>query len=318
MLIQHRQGHEIAESAVTPEPVYRRTGRPTRRGLLLAAGAGAGLIAAGARAAPSSPPALPPMDPRYPAGRAITPEAAATGYNNFYEFSEDKDVVAAAAKLRISPWTVTIKGLVAKPRTLALADLLRLMPLEQRVLRHRCVEGWAMTVPWTGFPLARLVALAEPLSSAKYVAFTSALQPDNMPGTSVPIFPWPYTEGLAIDEASNDLAFMATGMYGGDLPKQDGAPIRLLVPWKYGFKSAKSIVTIDFVSDQPSTFWSQLNPDYYGFWANVNPAVPNPAHSQAREILLGSNEQVPTEIYNGYGPWVASLYASRKGDVLFR
>ncbi len=192
------------------------------------------------------------------------------------------------------------------------------MPIEERVLRHRCVEGWAMTVPWTGFPLAKLVAFADPLASAKYVAFTSVLQPDNMPGTSVPIFPWPFTEGLAIDEATNDLAFMATGMYGGPLPKQDGAPIRLLVPWKYGFKSAKSIVTVEFVSDQPTTFWSQLNPDYYGFWANVNPDVPNPAHGQSHEILLGSNETVPTQLYNGYASSVASLYANRKGDVLFR
>ena len=311
MLITRRPSFALGESQATPETVYRDF-RPIRRRQLVL-GAGAGLLAGRAFGAPAPVPST-----RYPPGRAITPESAATGYNNFYEFSEDKDVVAAAQKLQISPWSIAIKGLVRKERTIGIEDLLRAMPIEQRVLRHRCVEGWAMTVPWTGFPLARLVAFADPLASAKYVAFTSALQPDNMPGTSVPIFPWPFTEGLAIDEATNDLAFMATGMYGGQLPKQDGAPIRLLVPWKYGFKSAKSIVTVEFVSDQPTTFWSQLNPDYYGFWANVNPLVPNPAHSQSHEILLGSNETVPTQLYNGYASSVASLYANRKGDNLFR
>ena len=175
-----------------------------------------------------------------------------------------------------------------------------------------------MTVPWTGFPLARLVALADPLGSAKYIAFTSASQPDNMPGLSVPFYPWPYTEGLAMDEATNDLAFVATGMYGGPLAKQDGAPIRLLVPWKYGFKSAKSIVAVTFLAQRPATFWESLGPSEYGFWANVNPDVPHPRWSQARERLLGSGDMVPTRIYNGYGPGVAPLYTNRTAEILFR
>ena len=311
MLIKRPAGHEIPEHAATPEALYRAT-RQTRRGLIGTAAASAALLAAGR--ARADLPAASMLAP----GRPVSDQSAVEGWNNFYEFGQDKDVVVPAQKLVVTPWSIAIKGLVAKPRTIALDDLLHQMPTEQRVLRHRCVEGWAMTVPWTGFPLAKLVALAAPLASAKYVAFTSVQQPDDMPGLSVPYFPWPYTEGLALDEANHPLAFVATGMYGGALAKQDGAPIRLLVPWKYGFKSAKSIVTLTFTAEQPTTFWNALNPDYYGFWANVNPDVPNPAHSQRRETLLGTNQEVPTVIYNGYGPWVASLYVNRKGDNLFR
>jgi sulfoxide reductase catalytic subunit YedY len=314
MLITRRRGWEIAEAAATdPSLLQSRAGRRA----ILRATAGS-LAAAALTGSAFAATAIPPLDPRYPPGRPITPAKDATTYNNFYEFGEDKDIVGPAQSLKITPWAVELKGLIKQPRTIALDDLKRQMPLEQRVLRHRCVEAWAMTVPWTGFPLARLIALADPLSSAKYVSFTTADQPDNMPGLGQSFYPWPYTEGLALDEATNDLAFMATGMYGADLPKQDGAPIRLLVPWKYGFKSAKSIVTLTFTAKRPATFWESLGPSEYGFWANVNPAVPHPRWSQARERLLGSDEMVPTQLYNGYGEFVASLYKDRQGEDLFR
>ncbi len=309
MLITSRQGHEIPWSETTPQTLLRA--RPRRRALLAS---GAGLLTALASGARADA----PVDPRYPPGRKLTAKADATDYNNFYEFGDDKDIAGLAQALRTTPWTVEIGGMVHAGRTIALDDLIRTMPIEQRVLRHRCVEGWAMTVPWTGFPLAHLLALVEPLGAAKYVAFTSASQPDVMPGLGTPYYPWPYTEGLALDEANHDLAFMATGMYGGPLAKQDGAPIRLLVPWKYGFKSAKSITRITLTDQRPTTFWEALGPGEYGFWANVNPAIAHPRWSQATERLLGSGEIVPTQIYNGYGASVASLYAGRQGETLFR
>jgi sulfoxide reductase catalytic subunit YedY len=249
-------------------------------------------------------------------GRPVTDEKYSTTYNNYYEFGESKNIWKDAQALKQRPWTVKLDGLMAKPRTIDIDDLLKQMPLEQRVYRHRCVEAWAMTVPWTGFPLAALLKFAEPLGSAKYVVFETA-QDKVMSGLDTPFYPWPYMEGVTIDEAANDLAFISTGMYGKPLPPQNGGPIRVTLPWKYGFKSAKSVVRISFSEKRPTTFWEAIGPSEYGFWANVNPAVAHPRWSQASERLLGSDERVPTLIFNGYAEQVAGLYTDRKTEKLF-
>ncbi len=207
--------------------------------------------------------------------------------------------------------------MVKSKRTIGLDDLLKQMHLEERVYRHRCVEAWAFTAPWIGFPLADLVKLAEPLGSATYLKFTTLADPKTMPGLHKPWYPWPYTEGLTMQEAMNELAFLSVGMYGKTMPPQDGAPIRLTVPWKYGFKSAKSIVRVEFTDRRPETFWEGLQSSEYGFWANVNPAVPHPRWSQAEERLIGTDQMVPTQIWNGYGEFVAAMYADKTKERLF-
>ena len=244
----------------------------------------------------------------------MTPEKINLNYNNFYEFSTSKHLSADGLKIR--PWTVTIDGLVEKPQTFAIDDLIKTMGLEERLYRHRCVEAWSMAIPWTGFPLRALVEKARPLSSAKYVRFESFLDKKDRAGPAF-LHAWPYIEGLTIAEATNDLAFMATGAYGKPLAKVQGAPIRLATPWKYGFKSAKSIVKISFVDTRPATFWETLGPDEYGFWANVNPDVPHPRWSQAKETLLTTGELRPTLLFNGYGEQVAgALQGSGKRAAL--
>jgi sulfoxide reductase catalytic subunit YedY len=306
MLIRVSRGWELPESAATLEGAA--IGRRAALGGALAGAAALGL-AGRARAADAGAVAQDPaVNAAYVAGRALTPEDAATTYNNFYEFGEDKAISRAAQKLPMTPWAVRIDGLVEAPVTIGLDDLLRKMPLEQRVYRHRCVETWAMTVPWTGFQLSELVKLAKPLASAKFVTFTTAQLPKVMPGLRQSFYPWPYTEGVTMAEAANPLAFLVTGMYGKPLPPQDGGPFRLALPWKYGFKSAKSIVAVSFTDAEPHTFWEAINPDEYGFWANVNPAVAHPRWSQASERLIGSDARVPTQLYNGYAEFVASLY----------
>ena len=302
MLIKISKGWELPMSSATPQHML---GRRNVLGGVLASTAALSFIGSNANA---SPPDGVRVDTAYPAGRELTTRTASTTYNNYYEFSEKKDIWQAAQGLPQSPWTVQISGMVEKQQTLSIDDLVARMPLEQRVLRHRCVEAWAMTVPWTGFPLAKLVEMAKPLSSAKYVTFTSAALPRSMPGLRNAIYPWPYQEGIAIQEAMNPLAFIATGMYQSGLPPQNGGPIRLLLPWKYGFKSAKALVKIGFTDTQPTTFWQAINPDEYGFYANVNPDVPHPRWSQATERLLGSGERVPTQLFNGYGEFVSSMY----------
>ena len=218
--------------------------------------------------------------------------------------------LAPCQKLTTDPWSVTIDGLVETPVTLDAEDLLyQLGGLEERIYRHRCVEAWAMTVPWTGVALARLVAFARPTASAKYLRMETFLNPSVAPGQKQDWYPWPYVEGLTLAEATNELAFLATGIYGKPMPAQNGAPLRLVVPWKYGFKSIKSIVRFTFTDQRPVSFWEQLNAKEYGFWANVNPDVSHPRWSQASERLLGSGDRVPTQIYNGYGAEVAALYA---------
>ncbi|HYZ62443.1 MAG TPA: protein-methionine-sulfoxide reductase catalytic subunit MsrP [Acetobacteraceae bacterium] len=306
MHIIRRQDWEIGENQVTPERFVLG-----RRGLV--AGAAAGLLVPGLARAQGVP-----RNPAYSdAGRPITPEQDATTYNNFYEFGTDKSIYRAAQRMPVSPWQIKIDGMVEKPRTIDLDDLLKQVRLEERVYRHRCVEAWAMTVPWTGFPMRDLLRICAPTSAAKYVEMETLADPKTMPGLRLAIIDWPYREGLAMAEASNDLAFIATGMYGKALPKQDGAPIRLVVPWKYGFKSIKSIVRINFTDKQPLNSWQGTQPGEYGFWANVNPAVPHPRWSQATERLLGTDERVPTQIYNGYGAQVASMYAAMPADKLF-
>jgi sulfoxide reductase catalytic subunit YedY len=307
MRIIRRRGWEIAESLVTPE-----TAVLNRRSLLQ--GTAALLAAAPALARPGL--AHAEANPKYAAGRPLTEEKYATTYNNYYEFSEGKNLWQAAQRMKTSPWTIEFAGLVKQPRKIGLEDLLKQVSVEERIYRHRCVEAWAMTVPWTGFPMAQLLKLAEPLGSAKYLAFETA-QDKTMDGLGQPLYPWPYVDGLAIDEAANELAFITTGMYGKPLPPQNGGPIRMTTPWKYGFKQVKSIVKVTFTDKRPRCFWEEINAREYGFWANVNPAVAHPRWSQAQERLLGSNGTVPTQIWNGYGDFVAGLYSDRKSEKLF-
>lgn len=243
-------------------------------------------------------------------GDPLTAEAVVTGYNNFYEFSTDKESVAAAAAQFITrPWQVVVDGMVAKPQTIALEDLIAIES-EERIYRLRCVEGWSMVVPWYGFPLQRLLAKVEPLATAKYVRFETLHDPAQMPGQSEPWYQWPYVEGLRIDEAMHDLTLIATGVYGKPLPNQNGAPLRLVVPWKYGFKSIKSIVRITLTDEQPVSLWMAAAPEEYGFYANVNPRVDHPRWSQADERRLGESGRRRTLMFNGYAKEVASLYTS--------
>jgi sulfoxide reductase catalytic subunit YedY len=233
-----------------------------------------------------------------------------TSYNNYYEFGTDKsDPVQYSATLRTSPWTVTVDGLVKKPTIYHLEDLVKGRTMEDRIYRHRCVEGWSMVIPWLGFPLGDLIKKIDPLPRAKYVAFTTLLAPDQMPGQRSSVLRWPYTEGLRIDEAMHPLTILSVGLYGKPLPNQNGAPLRLVVPWKYGFKSIKSIVRISFVEEQPPTSWNSSSPNEYGFYSNVNPAVDHPRWSQARERRIGDFFKRNTLLFNGYGDQVASLYS---------
>ena len=237
-----------------------------------------------------------------------TPKEAVTNYNNFYEFDTSKSGVAYAAKGFITrPWSVSVEGLVNKPRIFDLDELLK-FPLEERVYRLRCVEGWSMVIPWIGFPLRQLLDKVEPTSQARYVAFQTLLDPKQMPNQRTGVLDWPYVEGLRLDEAMHPLTIMATGMYGETLPPQDGAPIRLVVPWKYGFKSIKSVVKITLVGSEPPTTWNIQAPDEYGFYSNVNPNVPHPRWSQATERRIGEYGRRNTLLFNGYADQVASLY----------
>ncbi|MCW5749432.1 MAG: protein-methionine-sulfoxide reductase catalytic subunit MsrP, partial [Alphaproteobacteria bacterium] len=223
----------------------------------------------------------------------------------------------AMKRLKVRPWTVKIGGMVDKPVELGIDDLLAKMPLEERLYRHRCVETWSMAVPYSGFPLKALVELAQPQAGAKYLVMQTLANPSMFPGQREFYYPWPYTEGLTMAEATNDLAFIATGLYGKPIVPQNGAPLRLAVPWKYGFKHVKSIVSFTFSDKRPVSFWEKLIPQEYGFWANINPEVPHPRWSQATEKLLGTDARIPTLLYNGYGEFVADLYKDMKGEKLF-
>ncbi|MFP5374133.1 MAG: protein-methionine-sulfoxide reductase catalytic subunit MsrP [Gammaproteobacteria bacterium] len=312
-----RDALAIPSSRITDETVYR-----ARRRLLAAFAAAPALSLAGCAGAADEPPG-PVRDAVSPAlARAgfatdepLTAERDATTYNNFYEFGTGKqDPSRAARTLRTSPWSVTVGGACARPGTVALEDLLRGIAVEERVYRLRCVEGWSMVIPWRGVPLAQVLRRFEPDSRAKYVAFTTLADPRQMPGIRFPALDWPYREGLRIDEAMHPLAFLATGLYGKPLPQQNGAPLRLVVPWKYGFKSIKSIVAIDFVERMPPTSWNMAQPREYGFFSNVNPDVDHPRWSQKTERRIAGSgsklfaERIPTRLFNGYALQVAHLY----------
>ena len=249
----------------------------------------------------------------------ITPENLSTKYNNFFEFGSTKNIWKEAQKLETKNWKLNITGLVEKPLTFEVEDLINKFKLEERIYRHRCVEAWSMVVPWLGFQMSKLLKLCKPLSSAKYIKFTTFYDPKIATEQKARWYPWPYTEGLTLEEAQNDLSFLVFGAYGKNLHNQFGAPIRLHLPWKYGFKSIKSIKEIEFTDKRPVSFWENLASNEYGFWANVNPAVDHPRWSQKTERILGGGER-ETEIYNGYGPEVSALYSnfSNLGDRLFR
>ena len=322
MLVRSKRGWEMPERQATPESLFLR-----RRELVKAMGMGAILAAAPAlssRAFAADPPPADPSaglypvkrNPKYTLDRPITDEKLSTTYNNFYEYTTDKDVYQYSDKLKVRPWTVTIDGMVEKPITIDIDDLLKKMPLEERLYRHRCVEAWSMAVPWSGFPLKSLVAMAKPASGATYLRMETFKDPKMAPGQNMFMYPWPYVEGVTMEEANNELAFLVTGMYGHPVPKQDGAPLRLALPWKYGFKSVKSIVKFTFTDKRPVSFWENLQSSEYGFWANVNPDVPHPRWSQATERVLGGG-RVPTLIWNGYGQYVAHLYDGLQNERLF-
>lgn len=320
MLIRSPQDWELPESAATPEPDYalrpRETPGATRRAFLRAFGLGlaaTSLLPRRALAAAAGFPSAPNAKYRDPALKPTDYELI-TSYNNFYEFGTDKaDPRPNSKGWKTQPWTVEIGGLCRNPAQIDVDDLIaKLGGIEQRVYRFRCVEAWSMVIPWDGFPLAKLIAWADPLREAKYVRFTTVLDPKNMPGQRRAILDWPYVEGLRLDEANHELAFIATGLYGKPLPNQNGAPLRLVVPWKYGFKCAKSLAKIEFVAKQPRNTWNVMAPEEYGFYANVNPAVDHPRWSQASERVIGAGgvlgKRQRTLTFNGYEKQVAALY----------
>jgi len=300
----------VKSSEITPEHVYLN-----RRQFLKAMGIiGAGAFLASCAPSAQSPEPTASEDLKASAttdelGDPLNTYEEITHYNNYYEFTTDKRDVAMLAKdFTTSPWQVKVYGLVNKPKTFGLEDLLRQFPQEERIYRLRCVEAWSMVIPWMGFSLSALLKEVEPLSTARYVRFESIMNPDQMPGQKQKFYPWPYQEGLTIEEAMHDLTLMATGLYGKMLPPQNGAPLRLVVPWKYGFKSIKAIVKIELIDYEPNTLWSTIAPNEYGFYANVNPQVSHPRWSQASERRIGESGRRPTLMFNGYAEQVAHLY----------
>ncbi|HZZ41655.1 MAG TPA: protein-methionine-sulfoxide reductase catalytic subunit MsrP [Tepidisphaeraceae bacterium] len=275
-----------------------------------------------ATTAPTTGPASAAVDPAiaraFHVNEAKTPYQSITHYNNFYEFSTDKDGVAGAVgNFSTAGWKITVDGLVDKPTVFDLDDIRKISPPEERVYRMRCVEAWSMVIPWAGYSLSKLLDRVKPKSSAKYVAFTSLLDPTRMPGQNSDILKWPYIEGLRMDEAMHPLTLLTTGLYGKQLPVQDGAPVRIIIPWKYGFKGIKSIVKISLVENMPETSWNRYGPSEYGFYANVNPQHDHPRWSQATEQRIGESERRPTLMFNGYAEQVASLYAGMDLDKFY-
>lgn len=320
MLTRSKPRWALPESAATPESAFfnrRELCKSIAAGTILAGPLLGFSRLASAAADPSSDLYPAKRNGKYELDREVTPEKIATTYNNFYEFGSHKNIWRAAQKLKVRPWTVTFDGMVEKERTVDVDALLRGMALEERLYRHRCVEAWAMAVPWTGFPMKDLVDFARPLSSARYVVMETFTDKSIAPGQRQVWYPWPYLEGLTIEEAVNPLSVIGTGAYGKPMPKQNGAPLRLIAPWKYGFKQIKSIVRFTFTDKRPESFWERVQGNEYGFWANVNPEVPHPRWSQATERLLGADKRVPTLLYNGYAEEVAHLYKDMKGEKLF-
>lgn len=308
-----KKNYGIATSDITPQKVYEQ-----RRQLIKLAAAGAfGLANAeifSRDAFAQNNKLSAQANPKYFLGDKLTSYKDVTSYNNFYEFGTDKtDPARHAQSLKVRPWTVSVEGLVNKPKTWDIDNLIKLAPLEERVYRLRCVEGWSMVIPWIGYSLSHLIKAADPQGSAKYVEFISLADPKQMPGVNNRVLDWPYTEGLRLDEALNDLTLLTFGLYGEVLPKQNGAPVRLVVPWKYGFKSAKSIVKIRLTDKEPATSWKVSAPYEYGFYSNVNPSVNHPRWSQATERRIGAEggifaPKIKTLPFNGYADQVAHLY----------
>ncbi len=304
---------DLREAEATPEAIYLRRREFLRLGAAGAVGAAVGALPLPVLAGADGPtgevlPVTRKVD--MAGGEKPTPWKSVTTYNNFYEFGTDKgDPVERAGTLRPRPWTVAVDGEVKKPLAFGIEEILKMAPLEERIYRLRCVEAWSMVVPWVGFPLAELVRRVEPTSRAKYVVFQTLLDPEQMPGQRGRVLEWPYTEALRMDEAVNPLTLLAVGLYGRVLPNQNGAPLRIVIPWKYGFKGAKSIARIRFVEEQPRTTWAIMAPTEYGFYGNVNPAVDHPRWSQAKERRLGDFFRRDTLPFNGYGSEVAGLYA---------
>ena len=320
---------EIPSSEITPESLYL-----SRRDFLKAAGivsasaflAACGLAPTGQPLPAGAPTPVPGWSALTPTPSAPVPDNAQgqttdelgnklnllndiTNYNNYYEFSQDKQEPAQLSKdFKTAPWSVQVGGLVQNPKTYSIEELLKFQQKE-RIYRLRCVEAWSMVIPWTGFELGDLLKEVQPMTSAKYVAFTTIMDPSQMPGESSSLFSWPYTEGLRLDEAMHKLTILATGLYGHPLPNVDGAPIRLVVPWKYGFKNIKAIVKIELTDTQPATFWNTISPGEYGFYSNVNPNVDHPRWSQATERRIGQFDRIPTLMFNGYYDEVAPLYS---------
>jgi sulfoxide reductase catalytic subunit YedY len=289
-----RRPDDIPSSEITPHSVYL-----DRRRFLgtVAAGAAASLVPAD-------------LEAGGPRQEELTPFEDVTNYNNFYEFGTEKEDPARNSKnFKTRPWTVAVEGHVAKPAVYQLEDFIKPYTMEDRTYRLRCVERWSMVIPWRGFELRKLIDRVQPTSQAKFIEFTTLLDPEQMPGQRWPVLDWPYVEGLRMDEARHPLTLLATGLYGRDLPNQNGAPLRLVVPWKYGFKSIKSIVKMRFVEKQPTSSWTRSAPNEYGFYSNVNPDRDHPRWSQARERRIGEFRQRPTLMFNGYGDQVASMYS---------
>lgn len=307
MLIKTRKRSDVRESEVTPQSLFEQR----RQFIKKAAGYS---VAAATLSMPFSAMAALNINPfqrdRASSSDELTPKKHVISYNNFYEFgTEKKDPAAHAASLKTDPWSVTVEGECGKPGVYALEDLVKPHTFEERIYRLRCVEAWSMVIPWIGFPLADLIKQMQPTSKAKYVEFTTLHDPDQMPGQNRSVLDWPYVEGLRMDEAMNPLSLMAVGLYGEVLPNQNGAPLRLVLPWKYGFKSIKSIVKIRFSETQPQTTWNLSGPAEYGFYANVNPEVDHPRWSQSRERRIGEFRKRKTKMFNGYAEEVAHLYS---------
>jgi sulfoxide reductase catalytic subunit YedY len=316
----------IPSSEITPQGVYLNRRSFMRAGLLAATAAGTALIYRqlnrvsldAAESAPLAGLITADATSGFTVNEPRTPRASILNYNNFYEFSTDKDgVAAAAAGFKTAGWAVSVGGLVHKPRTFDMDDIRRISPPEERVYRMRCVEAWSMVIPWAGYSLSKLLAQVEPTADAQFVAFETLHDPARMPGQNTGVLPWPYVEGLRLDEAMHPLALLATGLYGEELPPQDGAPVRLVTPWKYGFKGIKSIVKITLTSAQPPTTWNLAAADEYGFYANVNPKHDHPRWSQATEQRIGEAGRRQTLMFNGYADEVGSLYAGMNLDANF-
>ncbi|MBX9787827.1 MAG: protein-methionine-sulfoxide reductase catalytic subunit MsrP [Pirellulales bacterium] len=314
------ESHSLPAREITPEHLYLN-----RRNFMRAGAAAASVIVTGAiyqqlNRTTSMPlmtdvienyARVPPdaVARGFDLSEAQTPVENATNYNNYYEFTTDKQMVAEKAMNFVArPWRISVEGLVHRPAVFDVDELLKLFPLEERIYRMRCVEAWSMVVPWIGFPLAKLLERVEPMANAKFVAFETLVDPERLPNQRSAVLDWPYVEGLRLDEALHPLTILAAGLYGRLLPGQNGAPLRLIVPWKYGFKGIKSIVKIRLVAEQPPTTWNSSAPGEYGFYANVNPAVPHPRWSQATEQRLGESGRLATLPFNGYAQQVAELY----------